>query len=80
MTSTMTTLALGTKSKAMDASGSARKLLSFGLGKEEFMRRLTGETEAAADRILMETVKAEPDLPLPESAVARLKVLSQTAG
>ncbi len=36
MTTTMTKAAMGSKDKAVDASGPARKLLSFGLGKEEY--------------------------------------------
>ncbi len=36
MTATMTKAAVGSKSKAVDASGPAQKLLSFGLGREEY--------------------------------------------
>lgn len=36
MTATMTKSEAGSKAKAMDASGPAQKLLSFGLGKEEY--------------------------------------------
>ena len=35
-TTTMTKSAMGSKAKAVDASGPARKVLSFGLGKEEY--------------------------------------------
>lgn len=48
-----------------------------GLGKEEFMRRLIEATETACDEILVETAKAEPKLPLPPSAMARLEQLRQ---
>lgn len=46
-----------------------------GLDKEEFMRRLIAATEGACDEILVETALAEPRLPLPPSAVARLEQL-----
>lgn len=36
MTATMTKSEAGSKAKTMDASGPAQKLLSFGLGKEEY--------------------------------------------
>lgn len=50
-----------------------------GLDKQEFMRRLIEATETACDEILVETARAEPDLPLPPSAVARLAELRQKA-
>lgn len=46
-----------------------------GLDKEEFMRRLVSETEAACDEILLETAN-DPDCPpLPETAQKRLAEL-----
>ncbi len=36
MTTAMTKIAMGSKASSVDASGPARKLLSFGLGKEEY--------------------------------------------
>ncbi|HEY5817524.1 MAG TPA: 1-acyl-sn-glycerol-3-phosphate acyltransferase [Mesorhizobium sp.] len=53
------------------------KPIEAGLDKEEFMRRLTEETEAACDEILVETVRAEPSLPLPPTAVERLAQLAR---
>jgi len=50
-----------------------------GLDKEEFMRRLVEATESACDEILVETVKAEPTIPLPPTALARLEQLRQPA-
>lgn len=50
-----------------------------GLGKEEFMQRLISETEAACDQILLETVAAEPNLPLPPTAAARVAELRKSA-
>jgi 1-acyl-sn-glycerol-3-phosphate acyltransferase len=42
-----------------------------GLGKEEFMRRLIGETEAACDELLIEAARTD-NPPLPPTAVKRL--------
>ncbi|MGC4026118.1 MAG: 1-acyl-sn-glycerol-3-phosphate acyltransferase [Mesorhizobium sp.] len=47
-----------------------------GLEKEEFMRRLVGETEQAADRILLETSEDSVRPPMPPTAEERLKVLA----
>ncbi|HEY4191779.1 MAG TPA: 1-acyl-sn-glycerol-3-phosphate acyltransferase [Mesorhizobium sp.] len=46
-----------------------------GLGKEEFMARLIGETEAACDRLLVETANASDAPHLPPSALRRLEEL-----
>jgi 1-acyl-sn-glycerol-3-phosphate acyltransferase len=46
-----------------------------GLDKEEFMKRLIGEVETAADEILLETSKDRDCPPLPESARKRLAEL-----
>jgi 1-acyl-sn-glycerol-3-phosphate acyltransferase len=43
-----------------------------GLGKEEFMKRLISQTEAACDQILIEAAQAPNPPPLPPSAVKRL--------
>jgi 1-acyl-sn-glycerol-3-phosphate acyltransferase len=43
-----------------------------GLGKEEFMERLIGETEAACDQLLIETSQAPNPPPMPPTAVKRL--------
>jgi 1-acyl-sn-glycerol-3-phosphate acyltransferase len=51
-----------------------------GLGRDAFHERLIAETEAASDELLVETVRANPDLPLPESAVHRLKQLERREG
>lgn len=53
------------------------KPIPAGLDKEEFMRRLVAETEAAADDILLETSKDAVKPPLPETAKARLAALGQ---
>jgi 1-acyl-sn-glycerol-3-phosphate acyltransferase len=45
-----------------------------GLGKDEFMRRLIGETEAACDELLVEAVRTDSP-PLPPTAVKRLREL-----
>lgn len=49
-----------------------------GLGKDEFMRRLIGETEAACDALLIEAASAPNAPPLPETAVRRLAELGVT--
>jgi 1-acyl-sn-glycerol-3-phosphate acyltransferase len=46
-----------------------------GLGKEEFMRRLISETEAACDELLIEAARSENPPPLPPTAVKRLDEL-----
>lgn len=46
-----------------------------GLGKEEFMKRLISETEAACDKILIDIAQAPNPPPLPPTAVKRLKEL-----
>ena len=48
-----------------------------GLDKEEFMRRLVSETEAAVDEILVETSKDTIKPPFPETARKRLADLSK---
>lgn len=48
-----------------------------GLEKDEFMRRLMAETEAACDAILVETSKDKDCPPLPPTAKARLAALGQ---
>jgi len=45
-----------------------------GLGKEEFMKRLIAETEAACDELLIEAARTDKP-PLPPTAVERLKEL-----
>ncbi len=51
-----------------------------GLGKEEFMSRLIGETETACDALLVEAAQAPNPPPLPPTAVKRLAELgAQTA-
>ncbi len=50
-----------------------------GLGKEEFMRRLIGETEAACDALLVEAAQARDAPPLPPSARKRLAELAEHA-
>jgi 1-acyl-sn-glycerol-3-phosphate acyltransferase len=51
------------------------KPIPAGLGKEEFMKRLISETEAACDQILIESAQAPNPPPLPPTAVRRLKEL-----
>ena len=51
-----------------------------GLGKEEFMKRLIGETEAACDQLLVEAAHAKNPPPLPPTAVNRLKELGALPG
>ena len=46
-----------------------------GLGKEEFMRRLIAETEAACDELLVDAVSAANPPPLPPTAAKRLAEL-----
>ena len=46
-----------------------------GLGKEEFMARLIGDTEAACDRFLVEAAQAQNPPHLPPSAARRLEEL-----
>jgi 1-acyl-sn-glycerol-3-phosphate acyltransferase len=46
-----------------------------GLGKEEFMRRLIAETEAACDEALIEAARSPNPPPLPPTAVKRLREL-----
>lgn len=46
-----------------------------GLEKEEFMRRLVAETEAACDRFLVEAAGSENPPPMPPTAVKRLREL-----
>ncbi len=50
-----------------------------GLEKEEFMRRLIGETESACDRFLVEAAHAPNPPPMPPTAVKRLAELGATA-
>lgn len=50
-----------------------------GLGKDEFMARLIGETETACDKLLMEASEADNPPPLPPTAVERLRQLRDTA-
>ena len=47
-----------------------------GLDKETFMKRLVGETEAASDRILLETAQDEIHPPMPPTAQKRLDELT----
>lgn len=51
------------------------KPIAPGLGKDEFMRRLVSETEAACDELLIEAARAPNPPPLPPTAVKRLKEL-----
>lgn len=50
-----------------------------GLGKEEFMSRLIGETETACDALLLEAAQAPNPPPLPPTAVKRLRELGAQA-
>ncbi|TPW27299.1 lysophospholipid acyltransferase family protein [Pararhizobium mangrovi] len=50
-----------------------------GLGREAFHTRLVEETEAASDALLIETVRDNPHLVLPESARSRLRTLHAPA-
>ena len=49
-----------------------------GLSKDEFMKRLIGETEAACDQLLIEAASAPNPPPLPPTAVKRLRELGVT--
>jgi 1-acyl-sn-glycerol-3-phosphate acyltransferase len=52
-----------------------------GLEKQEFMRRLVAETEAACDQFLIEAARSENPPPMPPTAVKRLRELGvQAAG
>ena len=51
-----------------------------GLGKEEFMTRLIGETEAACDALLIEAAEAKNPPPLPPTATKRLEELRGGSG
>ncbi|MEO5324798.1 1-acyl-sn-glycerol-3-phosphate acyltransferase [Mesorhizobium sp. CC13] len=46
-----------------------------GLDKEEFMRRLIAETEAACDEFLIDAARSANPPPMPDTAVKRLKEL-----
>src|SRR5690606_31431953 len=46
-----------------------------GLGKDEFMKRLISETEAACDELLVEAARGEKPPPMPPTAIKRLKEL-----
>ncbi|MDX8455463.1 1-acyl-sn-glycerol-3-phosphate acyltransferase [Mesorhizobium sp. VK9D] len=50
-----------------------------GLGREEFMQRLIGDTEAACDQMLVEAAQAPNPPPMPPTAVKRLAELGVTA-
>jgi 1-acyl-sn-glycerol-3-phosphate acyltransferase len=50
-----------------------------GLEREEFMRRLVAETEAACDELLVEAARSENPPPLPPTAIRRLKQLEAEA-
>jgi 1-acyl-sn-glycerol-3-phosphate acyltransferase len=50
-----------------------------GLPKEEFMRRLVAETEAACDQALIDAARSENPPPLPPTAARRLKELGEAA-
>src|SRR5690606_24467551 len=50
-----------------------------GLGKDEFMARLIGETEAACDELLVKAAEADNPPPLPPTAVERLRELRDPA-
>jgi 1-acyl-sn-glycerol-3-phosphate acyltransferase len=51
-----------------------------GLEREEFMRRLVAETEAACDQFLVEAARGPNPPPLPPTAVKRLAELGVTTG
>ncbi|MET3661479.1 lysophospholipid acyltransferase family protein [Aquamicrobium ahrensii] len=51
-----------------------------GLDKEEFMRRLVSETEAACDELLIEAAGAPNPPPMPPTAAKRLKELGVGPG
>jgi 1-acyl-sn-glycerol-3-phosphate acyltransferase len=50
-----------------------------GLGRDVFHARLVKETETASDELLVETAKANPEVPLPPTAVQRLAELERGA-
>jgi 1-acyl-sn-glycerol-3-phosphate acyltransferase len=50
-----------------------------GLEKDEFMRRLVSETEAACDQFLIEAARSENPPPMPPTAVKRLQELGVEA-
>lgn len=50
-----------------------------GLGKDEFMQRLIGETEAACDQMLVEAAQGPNPPPMPPTALKRLAELGVTA-
>ena len=56
------------------------KPIPAGLDREEFMRRLIAETEAACDALLVETAALADHPPLPPTAVKRLKELEAERG
>lgn len=51
------------------------KPIPAGLDKEEFMKRLVAETEAACDEFLIEAARSENPPPMPPTALKRLKEL-----
>ncbi|WP_378948253.1 lysophospholipid acyltransferase family protein [Mesorhizobium sp. ANAO-SY3R2] len=51
------------------------KPIPAGLDKEEFMKRLVAETEAACDEFLIEVARSENPPPMPPTAVKRLREL-----
>ncbi len=51
------------------------KPIPAGLDKEEFMRRLIAETEAACDEFLIDAARSENPPPMPPTAAKRLKEL-----
>lgn len=51
------------------------KPIPAGLDKEEFMRRLIAETEAACDEFLIDAAKSDNAPPMPPTAAKRLKEL-----
>lgn len=56
------------------------KPIPAGLEREEFMRRLVSETEAACDAMLVEAWNTPGHPPFPASAMERLRQLGVTAG
>ena len=50
-----------------------------GLDRDVFHARLIEETEKASDELLVETARTNPQIPLPASAVQRLKELERIA-
>ncbi len=50
-----------------------------GLPREEFLRRLIGETEAACDELLLDAARSPGSPPLPPTAVARIEQLNREA-